>query len=82
MISAKKTLLIGSGLLVLSAILTVVLPAIGYSFWDRAADQSLLIVSELVLTFIGAVVPPLGASLIAAGILLFQLDRNKSDATD
>ena len=78
---AKRLILVGSGLIVLSAIITVVLPAIGYSYWNAATDQGFLVAVELLLRFVGDIVPPLGASLLAAGIVIFCLERKSSAPT-
>jgi hypothetical protein len=75
---ARRLIFLGAGLIVLSAIITVVLPAIGYSYWNAGADQSFLVAVELLLRFVGAIVPPLGASLLAAGIVVFYLEKKSA----
>jgi hypothetical protein len=79
---AKRLILPGAGLIVLSAIIKVILPAIGYSYWNATTDQSFLVAVELLLRFVGDIVPPLGASLLAAGIVVFYLERKSTAPTD
>jgi hypothetical protein len=79
---AKRLILLGAGLIVLSAIITVIVPAIGYSLWSRSADQSVWLVFEYVQRFVGDIMPPLGASLLAAGIVVFYVERKSTAPTE
>lgn len=75
---AKRVLITGVALIVLSAVLTVVLPVIGYAAWNPSSppNQDILVVMELVIRIIANIVPALGASFVAAGTVMIYIERS------
>jgi|GEM_PF-6931649 hypothetical protein len=79
---AKRLIIVGSALIAVSAFLQVAVPALGYPLWNRAADQSFLLIVEYARWFVSDTLPPLGASLLTAGIVIYYLEKKSAAPTD
>ncbi|MHB1235126.1 MAG: hypothetical protein ACYCZK_05585 [Microbacteriaceae bacterium] len=76
MSSSKSLLLWGTVLLLVGALLEVFLPAIAGALVvaRNASGQEFLVAVEAVVRVLAAIVPPLGAALVAAGIVLHRIN--------
>ncbi len=76
MSSSKSLLRLGLVLLVVGALLIVFLPAIAGALVAARnnSGQEFFVAVEAVVRVFAAIVPPLGAALVAAGIVLHRID--------
>jgi len=75
---STRLAVIGAGLIVLAGALQVFLPYVGYGMLSVQADgQDLMIGLSVAVQFAGTVLPPLGAALLAAGLVLRHLVPNR-----
>ncbi|MFB2597467.1 hypothetical protein ACEXQE_06730 [Herbiconiux sp. P17] len=75
----RRVLIVGLAVIVISAVLYFAIPAIGYAMLGTGApsDETALGVIQLLMRFLARVLPPLGATLIAAGTVLIHLDMRE-----
>ncbi|SDZ32709.1 hypothetical protein SAMN05216554_3292 [Herbiconiux ginsengi] len=73
--------ILGAGMIILSAALVVGIPTIGYSVLNASTQsgQGTLVAIEVIVRFIGSVLPAFGASLMAAGIVVVHVERRGRD---
>ncbi len=69
----------GVAVLIGGAVLTVTVSPLVYSFFDggRTLAQDVMVAIEFGLLVARAVLPPLGASLIAAGLVMSYIDKHQ-----
>ncbi|MFB2597445.1 hypothetical protein ACEXQE_06610 [Herbiconiux sp. P17] len=73
----KCVLIAGVAMIVLSAVLYLAIPTIGYAMLDTGAPSNEFVLGfiQLLMRFLGEALPPLGAALIGAGVVLIQVER-------
>jgi hypothetical protein len=73
----KRVLILGVAMIVISAALYYAIPTIGYAMLATGApsNEDALGLIQLLMRFLGQVLPPLGAALIGAGAVLLGLER-------
>jgi hypothetical protein len=73
----KRVLIAGVAMIVVSAVLYLAIPAIGYAILDTDAPSNEFALGfiQLLMRLLGEVLPSLGAALIGAGAVLLRLER-------
>jgi uncharacterized RDD family membrane protein YckC len=76
----KRVLIVGAAMIVASAGLYFAIPTIGYAMLGTGApaNEDALGVIQLLMRFLGQVLPPLGAALIGAGAVLIRVQSRGS----
>jgi uncharacterized RDD family membrane protein YckC len=77
----KRVLIVGVAMIVASAALYFAIPTIGYAMLGTGApaNEDALGVIQLLMRFLGQVLPPLGAALIGAGAVLIRVQSRGSN---
>ncbi|GAA2231736.1 hypothetical protein N1031_07955 [Herbiconiux moechotypicola] len=77
--SGNRFVIAGVGLIVLSAVLTTGTSVLGFRLVDSGSPggQSLLIALQTVIVIVNDISAPLGAALLAAGLVLVHLKRTR-----